>query len=263
MGTDFIEYFLLERATSQQLRVLHRPYEQFIFIQGSQQQMWSINGRTANNDEGSSTTTSRIQTDVLMENSRISLSSSSHQLSLSRHEQYFLSPSISRRDSITDSPSLSSYHSYPSTIMTTSTTTTPTPSLVATNPSVADYDGDSSDDNYYFDEGMSLPSSSSYRENYRREDNHYYRNQSDEGVYYSDDDLLLEEEANELALWDGIFWLEACRSISRSVTFFHLSSLVEGVREEAYRAGMWFAAGSLHLPPPPPPPSEPPPPLSP
>jgi hypothetical protein len=60
-----------------------------------------------------------------------------------------------------------------------------------------------------------------------------------------------EEEYGEMALWDGIFWLEACRSISRSVGWFQLLSVVEGVREEAYRAGMWFAVSSSYPPTPP------------
>jgi hypothetical protein len=67
------------------------------------------------------------------------------------------------------------------------------------------------------------------------------------------DDEEVEEEYNEMALWDGIFWLEACRSMSRSVGWFQLLSVVEGVREEAYRAGMWFAVSSTSYPPPTPP----------
>ena len=134
-----------------------------------------------------------------------------------------------------------SLHSYVSTT---------TPSLAATNPSIGDDEysvgGESNNDSYH-------------RRSYHRQDGHYYRRHSDISYYSEDDNLLFEDETNELALWDGIFWLEACRSISRSVTWFRLSSLVEGVREEAYRAGMWFAAGSMHLPPPPPPPQSPPP----
>jgi hypothetical protein len=67
-----------------------------------------------------------------------------------------------------------------------------------------------------------------------------------------DNDEEIEEEYSEMALWDGIFWLEACRSMSRSVGWFQLLSVVEGVREEAYRAGMWFAVSSTSYPPPPP-----------
>lgn len=42
-------------------------------------------------------------------------------------------------------------------------------------------------------------------------------------------------------LWDGIFWLEACLAVSRCVGFFQLGTVMEGVREEAYRAGVLFA----------------------
>ena len=137
-----------------------------------------------------------------------------------------------------------SLHSFPSTT---------TPSLATTIPSMVD-------DDYSFHDGNQ---SSNYhmRPSHDRQDHHYYRSHGDTGYHSDDDDesLLYEGETNELALWDGIFWLEATRSISRSVSWFRLSSLVEGVREEAYRAGMWFAAGSMHLPPPPPPPPQSPP----
>jgi hypothetical protein len=61
--------------------------------------------------------------------------------------------------------------------------------------------------------------------------------------YSSLEELDDEEECPDRALWDGIFWLEACLAVSRSVEWFQLDTIMEGVREEAFRAGILFAGG--------------------
>lgn len=61
-----------------------------------------------------------------------------------------------------------------------------------------------------------------------------------------DNASTLEEECPDRALWDGIFWLEACLAFSRSVEWFQLTTLVAGVREEAFRAGIMFANPHHH-----------------
>jgi hypothetical protein len=63
----------------------------------------------------------------------------------------------------------------------------------------------------------------------------------------SNSDLSQEEEVDagleqERALWDGMFWLEATTAMVWSVEWFQLGTVVEGVREEAFRAGLWLAA---------------------
>ena len=44
---------------------------------------------------------------------------------------------------------------------------------------------------------------------------------------------------SDRVLWDGIFWLEAFYAVRRSVDWFQLNSIIDGVREEAlFRAGI-------------------------
>ena len=49
--------------------------------------------------------------------------------------------------------------------------------------------------------------------------------------------LFSFDEEEDAALWDGVFWLEATMAMVRSVEWFKLGTVVEGVREEAFRAG--------------------------
>jgi hypothetical protein len=59
---------------------------------------------------------------------------------------------------------------------------------------------------------------------------------------HEEENASLEEQ--ERALWDGVFWLEATMAMVRSVEWFQLGTIVEGVREEAFRAGIWLASPS-------------------
>ena len=43
---------------------------------------------------------------------------------------------------------------------------------------------------------------------------------------------------DDQTLWDGIFWLEACMAVCKSVECFQLGTIMEGVREEAFKAGI-------------------------
>ena len=44
---------------------------------------------------------------------------------------------------------------------------------------------------------------------------------------------------SDRVLWDGIFWFEACLAVRRSVDWFQINSIIDGVREEAlFRAGV-------------------------
>ena len=51
-------------------------------------------------------------------------------------------------------------------------------------------------------------------------------------------------ECPDRALWEGIFWMEACIAVSRPVEWLQLNTFMEGVREIAYEAGALFALGS-------------------
>jgi hypothetical protein len=68
------------------------------------------------------------------------------------------------------------------------------------------------------------------------------RSASTSNLYSSGEE---EEACLERALWDGVFWLEARKAMVRSVEWFQLGTIVEGVREEAFRAGIWLANPSL------------------
>jgi hypothetical protein len=57
--------------------------------------------------------------------------------------------------------------------------------------------------------------------------------------YFDDEDE--DPSLEERALWDGLFWLEATMAMVRSVEWLQLGTVVEGVREEAFRAGIWLA----------------------
>jgi hypothetical protein len=65
------------------------------------------------------------------------------------------------------------------------------------------------------------------------------RSTSTSSLSYLDEDE--DPSLEERALWDGLFWLEATMAIARSVEWFQLGTVVEGVREEAFRAGIWLA----------------------
>jgi hypothetical protein len=61
--------------------------------------------------------------------------------------------------------------------------------------------------------------------------------------FISSDEIVDESlrECPDRVLWDGIFWMEACLAVRRSVDWFQLNTIIDEVREEAFRAGIVVA----------------------
>lgn len=70
------------------------------------------------------------------------------------------------------------------------------------------------------------------------------RRLSSESVLSIGESSQSSESPDETALWDGIFWLEACMAIAKPVEWLKLNTVMDGVREEAFKAGVFIAAAN-------------------
>ena len=64
----------------------------------------------------------------------------------------------------------------------------------------------------------------------------------DASLVVQQQEIALQEQDGipaDRVLWDGIFWFEACLAVRRSMDWFQLNTIIDGVREEALvRAGI-------------------------